>query len=124
LLRFARNDESARGLRLRALIGRLVGDSRFGEGRHAGVAGERGAENQQRRGGAGGFAEPHVEIEQRLQVQLVEQRAVASLGGDVAGKGMGERIGAQLVERGDGSGADKAVEQHRDVVAARGKRGA
>jgi hypothetical protein len=56
---FAGEDkELPRCLRLRALVRRLVGDASFGEGRHAGVAGERGAENQQRRGGAGGFAEP------------------------------------------------------------------
>jgi hypothetical protein len=56
---FAGEDkELPRGLRLRHLIRRLVGNAGFGEGRHAGVAGERGAENQQRRGGAGGFAEP------------------------------------------------------------------
>ena len=47
-----------RRLRLRRVVRRLVGDAGFGEGRHAGVAGERGAQNEQRRGGAGGFAEP------------------------------------------------------------------
>jgi hypothetical protein len=52
------DDQLPRRLRLRAIVGRLVGDAGFGEGRHAGVAGERGAQNQQRRGGAGGFAEP------------------------------------------------------------------
>ena len=56
----------ARGFRLGALIGRLVGDAGLGERCHAGVAGERRAQDQQRRRRAGRFAEPHVEIEKRL----------------------------------------------------------
>ncbi len=36
---------SARGFRLRAFVGRFVGDTRFGKCRHAGVAGERRAQD-------------------------------------------------------------------------------
>ena len=72
-----------------------------------------------RRGGAGRFAEPHVEIEQRREPERVEQHAVAGFGRDVAGERVRERIGAQLVERRHRGGADEAVEQHRNAVPAR-----
>jgi hypothetical protein len=44
LTRFSGVDEELpRPLRLRAVVRFVVGDAGFGEGRHAGVAGERGA---------------------------------------------------------------------------------
>ena len=61
--------------------------------------------SSKRHRGAGGFAEPHVEIEERLQSQLVEQHAVAGFGGDVAGDRVRKRVGAELR-----SGATAAVQ--------------
>ena len=41
-----------------------------------------------------------------------------------AGERMGERVGAQLVQRRHSGGADEAVEQHRHALAPRRQRGA
>ncbi len=113
-----------RRFRRRRLIRRLVGDAGLGEGRHAGVAGERGAQDEHRQGGAGGFAEPHVEIDQRLKPKLIEQHAVPGLGGDVRGERMRQRVGAQLMKRRHRGGADEAVEQDRNVLPPRRQGGA
>ena len=51
----------------------------FGKARHAGVAGERRADDVDGEAGAGAFAEPHAEIEQRRQVERIQQAAVAGL---------------------------------------------
>src|SRR5690349_16482946 len=86
------------------------------------MAGKRGAQEEQRRRGAGAFAEPHVEIEERREPERFEQQAVAGLGGDVAGERVRERVGAQLVERRDRGGADEAIEQNGNVVSSRRQR--
>jgi len=52
---------------------------RFGESRHADMAGERGAQDQHRERGPRSLAEPHVEIEQRVETKLFEQQTVARL---------------------------------------------
>jgi len=44
-----------------------AGDPGLGEGGHPGMAGERRAQQEDGNAGAGGFAEPHVEIEQRVE---------------------------------------------------------
>ena len=46
---------------------------RLGKGRHAGMAGERRAQHEHGDCGARSFAEPHAEIEQRLQAELLQQ---------------------------------------------------
>ena len=69
---------------------------RLGKGRHAGVAGERGAQHEHGDGGARSFAEPHAEIEQRRKAELFEQEAVARFGRSMTGQRMVERIGAKL----------------------------
>ncbi len=102
----------------------LAGDMGLGEGRHAGMAGERGAKHEHGDRGARAFAEPHAEIEQRLKAELLQQEAVARLGRQVSGERMVERIGAELCERRHGSGRDEAVDQNRDARAPRGEAGA
>ena len=66
------------------------------------------------------FAEPQIEIEQRLEAKL----ARAACGGRtrrrrVPATRVGERIGPKLCQRRDRRGADKAVEQNRDALSPR-----
>jgi len=42
------------------------------------MAGHSGAQDEHRYGDARGFAEPHAEVEQRLEAQFVEERPVGS----------------------------------------------
>src|SRR5271169_2936400 len=56
----------------RCLIGRLIGNARLGKGRHAGMACQSRAQDLQRHTRTGGFAEPHIEIDKRLQPDLIE----------------------------------------------------
>src|SRR5262249_58669645 len=86
--------------------------------RHAGVAGERGAQDRDRDGGAGGFAETHAEIEQRREAELVQQRAVGGLGRNVGSARVVERVVAQPPQRRDRRGADEPVEPPPDAAAA------
>jgi adenosylcobinamide-GDP ribazoletransferase len=88
------------------------------------VAGKCGAQQQHRHGGAGGFAKPHLEIEQRRKTERFEQKAMPGLGRDVARHRMGERVGAQLCERRHRGGGDEAIEQNRDAPLTRRQRGA
>ncbi len=62
-----------------------AGDAGLGEGGHSGMTGEGRAQQQYGDAGAGGFAEPHVEIEQRVEAEFGQQRAVAGFGGDMSG---------------------------------------
>src|SRR2546430_12817614 len=55
---------------------------------HPGMAGQRGARQQDRDPCAGCFAKPHVEVEQRNQLQFTQQIAVAGFGRDVPGAAM------------------------------------
>jgi hypothetical protein len=69
---------------------------RLGEGRHAGVTGERCSQHQHGDSGAGPFAEPHAEIEQRMKTELIEQDPVARFGRPVTGACMVEGAGAKF----------------------------
>jgi hypothetical protein len=72
---------SARGLRLRGRsVGRLIGYAGFGEGCHAAMTRQGRAQQEKRDGGAGRFAEPHIEIDEWMQAELVEQHPVPGLG--------------------------------------------
>jgi hypothetical protein len=86
------------------------------------VAGERGAQDQRRDGGARGFAEPHAEVEERLEAKLIEQRAVAGFGRNMARHGMRERVGAQPGQGRERGGRDEPVDQHRNARPPRGER--
>ena len=88
------------------------------------MAGKRRAQHEHGDRGARPFAEPHAEIEQRVEAELLKQEAVAGLCRHVPGKRMVERVGAEFLERGDGSGRDETVDQNRDARAPRGEAGA
>ena len=89
------------------------------------MAGERRAHELDGERGARGFAKPHVEIEQWVQAQRLEQKPMTGFGRDVTRKRVVERIGAQLGERRNRGRADEAVEQHRNApMLARRERGA
>jgi hypothetical protein len=99
----------------------LAGHARLGEGRHAVVAGDRRLDDSDRQRGAGAFAEPHAEIEQRPLADSAQNFGVSAFGRHVRGEAMVERA---LVERGEDRrrGADdEAVEQHRNALDARGE---
>ena len=55
------------------------------------MAGQRGARQQDRDPCAGRFAEPHVQVEQRMQLQFTQEIAVAGFGRDVSAAAMIER---------------------------------
>ena len=63
-----------------AWLMRFVGDTRFGKRRHAGVARKGRAQNRDRECGARRFAETHIEIEQRLEAEFLQQCAVSGFG--------------------------------------------
>jgi hypothetical protein len=63
------------------------------------MAGQRGARQQDRDARARRFAEPHVQVEQRIQLQFAQQIAVAGFGRDVPGAAMIERAGIETRER-------------------------
>jgi len=70
---------------------RLVRDAGLREGRHAGMAGECGAQHRHGERSAGAFAQPHAEIEQRLaMLGLNSMRPV------VAARGLGLAEGALM----------------------------
>ena len=85
---------------------------------------KRRAQDRDRQRRARALAEPHAEIEQRLELELVEQHSVRGLGRHMRGLRMIERVGAELRQRRGRGGADEAVEQHRNAAVARGERGA
>ncbi|WP_424592185.1 histidine phosphatase family protein [Bradyrhizobium sp.] len=84
----------------------------LGKGRHPDVTGKRGARQQDRHAGAGGLAEPHAEIEQRLKAELAQQFAVAGFGRDVPGAAVIQHACVKARERQDGGGRDEPVEQN------------
>ena len=69
-----------------------AGNAGLREGGHSVVAGQRRAQQQDRNAGAGGLAEPHAEIEQWVELELLQQRAMAGLGRHMPGAAMIERI--------------------------------
>lgn len=75
------------------------GDAGLGEGSHSGMTGERRAQQQNGDTGAGGFAEPHVEIEQRVEAEFSQQGAVAGFGRDVSGAAMIQDAGIETRQR-------------------------
>src|SRR5271165_7077791 len=78
-----------------------VAHAGLGEGRHSGVAGECGAQQQDRECRTRGLAQPHVEVEQRTLPEFGDHRPMPGCG------------------RG---GADEAVEQHRNAPLPGGER--
>ncbi len=50
----------------------LSGHCRLGEGRHAVVAGQCGLHDPQRRRRTGSLAQPHAQIEQRIETKLIQ----------------------------------------------------
>jgi hypothetical protein len=64
-----------------------AGDAGFVECGHPGVTGQRRAQQQDGDARARGFAKPHVEIEQRVEAEFAQQRAVTGFGGDVSRTG-------------------------------------
>src|SRR5258708_17384957 len=93
-----------------------AGDAGLGEGGHSGMTGEGRAQQQYGDAGAGGFAEPHVEIEQRVEAEFGQQRAVAGFGGDMSGAAVIEESWIETGQRSDRRGRHKAVEQHEDSI--------
>ena len=73
---------------------------------------------------AGRFAEPHVEIDERMQAHFLKQHAVTGFGGDVAGLRMRQRVGAQLCQRRHRGGANETIEQNRNAPPPRRQCGA
>ena len=67
------------------------------------------------------FAEPHVQVEQRIQLQFAQQIAVAGFGRDVPGAAMIERAGIEARERQHRRCRDETVEQHGNVMPPRGE---
>ena len=95
----------------------------FGKRRHAGVAGECGAQHQHGDRGARAFAEPHAEIEQRGKAELFEQEPWPA-SADLGPPALVERIDAKLGQGRNGGGAHEAVEQRWDALMPRRERGA
>ena len=83
------------------------------------MTGQRRAQDEQRYRRTRGFAEPHIEVDKRLESQLVEQHAMPGLGRDVACKRVRERIGPQLRQRRSRRGANEAVEQDWNALPSR-----
>ena len=88
------------------------------------MAGKRRAQKQHTDRGRRGLAEPHAQVKDRLETELVEQGTMAGFGRNVRGQGMVERIGPHAGERRHRGGANKTVEQHWNSASARGERGA
>src|SRR3984893_5788464 len=102
---------------------RFARDPSLIERRHAGVTGERGAQQKDRDGGAEALAQSHVQVEERRKFQFLEQHAMAGLDGNMPREGVPQSIGVELCKRGDRRSRDKAVEDDRNAFAPRGKRG-
>jgi hypothetical protein len=86
------------------------------------MAGQRRAHDVDRQAGAGPFAEPHAEIEQRREPKCGKQPAMAGLGRDMPGQRMGQSRRVQLLQRRRRGRADKTVEQHGNFFVTRGER--
>src|ERR1700751_5111268 len=78
-------DPLARGGRRYAIRCGFVGHASLGERRHAGVAGQRRAQDQHRERRARRLTKSHVEIEQRTKPKFIEQHAMAGFGGNMTG---------------------------------------
>src|SRR5262245_39161809 len=85
------------------------------------MAGERSAKHKHCHCGARPFAEPHVEIEQRVKAKLVEQQAMPGLRRPVASARMIERTGAEFCQRRDSGRRNEAVDQRRNAHMPRGE---
>ncbi len=85
------------------------------------MAGQRRAQQQDGDARPRGFAEPHVEIEQRIEAEFAKQRPVAGFGGDMSRAAMIQDACLQTRERDDGRGRDESVEQHGNVMTPRGE---
>src|SRR3954451_7469084 len=93
-----------------------AGDAGLGESCHPGVTGERGADQWDRDPCARRFAEAHVQVEQRIQLEFAQEIAVAGFGRDVPGAAMIERACIETRERQHRRGRHETVEQHRDIM--------
>ena len=86
------------------------------------MARKRGTQDERRDRRPGGFAEPHAEIDQRREAELVEQRPVRGFGRDMGRHRMGQRVAAQPGERRQSRGADEAVDDDRNALPPRRQR--
>jgi len=84
------------------------------------MAGERRPEHKHGNRGARSFAKPHVEIEQRMKPEFIEQQAMPGLGRSVPGAGMIKRISAELRKRCDRR-RHESVDQRRHARMPRGE---
>ena len=99
-----------------SLVLALLGDARFGEGRHLGEHLAAGFDQARRQRGAGAFAQPHVHEEHGLQRQLVEHQLVAGLDAHVGGDHVAAALGAEAGgNHGRGAG-DESVDDYRHAV--------
>ncbi len=83
------------------------------------MAGQSRAQQQNGDARARGFAEPHIEIKQRVEAEFLQQRAMTGFGGDMRRAAMIQNAHFQARERNDGRGRDESVEQHGNVMAPR-----
>ena len=88
------------------------------------MASKRGSEHRDGERGAGAFAEPHVEVEDRPQAKLGAEPVMPGFGRAMRNLRMIESAWVEPRERCCSRGGDEAVEQHGDAVTARGERGA
>ena len=100
-----------------------VADPGLREGRHAGLTGQRRFHHVDRQSRAGAFAQAHTQRQQRHLAKSFEKRTMRGLRRDMARDRMVERAGLRRLQRGEGGGADKAVDHHRDAQTARAGHG-
>ena len=99
-----------------------VAHAGLGEGRHSGVAGECGAQQQDRECRTRGLAQPHVEVEQRTLPEFGDHRPMPGFGREMGDLGVVEPAGREPRQRCGRGGADEAVEQHRNAPLPGGER--
>ena len=109
---------------LRAHALELARDTGLREGRHSGVAGNRGPQDERCHGRARGFAKPHAEVDERFKPEFVKEGPVRGFCRYMRRNGVGQGIGAQHPERSQRRGASKAVDEHRNTLPTGGQRGA
>src|SRR4029078_8754380 len=85
------------------------------------MAGERRAKHKHGNRGARPFAKPHVEIEQRMKTEFVEQQAMPGRGRSVPGACMIKRISAELRKRCDRGRRHESIDQRRHARMPRGE---
>jgi len=83
------------------------------------VASERSTKNRHGYRSAASLAQPHSEIEQRIETQFGQQHAMPRFRRDVCGKRMLKCVCAQLCQRSDRGHAYEPVEQYRDAAVSR-----